>query len=381
MFLTPRYGERSLAELTPALAAALGVPGMRDALGLPECRRACLFFIDGLGYDALLEHKRSAPFLAGAAAKRDPLTTPFPSTTATSTTTLGVGVPPGIHGIVGYTMAIEGYEQPMNTITWRLEGGDGRDLRSEVVPEDLQPTPTVYERMARGGVPVTVIAPPPVRGSGLTRAALRPADVVRGFALSDIVGETVAALGSGTRYVHTYVGELDTIGHLRGGASSAWALEVELLDRAAREIAKALHPDGLLVVTGDHGMTDVPPDRRLPLADDRDLRQGVRMVAGEARARHIYFHTGEAERGIERWRDRLAGHALVVSRDDAISAGWFGPEVRAEVRGRIGDAVAVSFDGVGVFAPVTDPDEASLVGHHGSLTSSDCLVPLVVIEC
>ena len=50
------------------------------------------------------------------------------------------------------------------------------------------------------------------------------------------------------------------------------------------------------------------------------------------------------------------------------------------VRERIGDVVCAAFGPVGVFQRLVDPGEASLAGHHGSLTSAELLVPWIVVR-
>ena len=71
---------------------------------------------------------------------------------------------------------------------------------------------------------------------------------------------------------------------------------------------------------------------------------------------------------------------VVVERDQAILAGWFGPKVLDRVRPRIGDVMAVAREPVAVFQRDVDPLQAGLVGHHGSLTLVEQLVPFIQIS-
>jgi hypothetical protein len=68
----------------------------------------------------------------------------------------------------------------------------------------------------------------------------------------------------------------------------------------------------------------------------------------------------------------------VVSRDEAIDAGWFGP-VDERFRPRIGDVVAAPAGSWALVATKAEPLESSLVGMHGSLTPSDQFVPLLSV--
>ncbi len=97
----PRYGSRSLGELVPSLLGSLGAPGFANLLAIEPAGRVCFLLVDGLGWELLQANQAAAPFLNSIA--RPPLTAGFPATTAASLSSLGIGVPPGEHGLIGYT--------------------------------------------------------------------------------------------------------------------------------------------------------------------------------------------------------------------------------------------------------------------------------------
>ena len=74
----------------------------------------------------------------------------------------------------------------------------------------------------------------------------------------------------------------------------------------------------------------------------------------------------------------MGTNAWVTTRAEEIEAGWFGPTVSDRVRPRIGDIVAAARGGFGMLRRVAEPLESSLIGHHGSLTTAEQLVPLVL---
>jgi hypothetical protein len=114
-------------------------------------------------------------------------------------------------------------------------------------------------------------------------------------------------------------------------------------------------------------------------ADDCEpLLDGVEAIGGEARARHVYVADGAADDALAAWRETLAERAWVVSRDEAIAAGWFGERVGDGVRARVGDVVAAARGSAAVVRRRVEPLESSLMGQHGSLTSAEQLVPLLL---
>ena len=370
----PRYGERSLSDLLPSVLAALGVDGQgggRDVLGLAPARRACVLLVDGLGAQLLDEHAAAAPTLAGMRRTGPPLTAGFPSTTATSMGSLGTGLPPGAHGLLGYEVALPGQDKVLNQLAWD----------DDVDPLAWQPRSTGFEHAAAAGIAVTRIGPRAFAGSGLTTAALRGGDFVGADAPGERVAAAAAALRRGHRsLVYVYYGDLDATGHRAGAGSEAWRLQLEHVDRLAAQLADRLPADTALWVTADHGMVDVPADARVDLAEQPELSDGVRMLAGEPRARYVHVRSGAAADVLATWRARLGDRMDVWSREEAVAAGWFGP-VDARVLARIGDVVAVAREPVAVLDSRRDhPELLRLIGMHGSVTDAEMLVPLLEVR-
>jgi hypothetical protein len=372
--LLPRYGERSLAEVFPAVLAALGVPGPAPAITLPPVRAAAVLLIDGLGAELLRAHAPDAPTLAALAG--EPLTVGFPSSTSISITSLGTGLPPGGHGVVGISFQACGGEM-LDSLKWTSYGvPDVEDLREALPPERIQPHDTTLQRAAADQVRVTTVGPRSFRGSGLTRAALRGGHYQGVLAMGDLAAGVVEAVsGPGRRLAYGYHADLDALGHLHGPGSTPWRFQLRQIDRMVATIVEQLPPDSLLAVTGDHGMVQVT--RRYDADQLTSLRLGVRLLGGDPRARHVYVREGAADEVRAAWVETLGDDAWIVPRDQAIAEDWFGP-VGEGVRERIGDLVVAMRGSAGVVRSVAEPTLAGLPGQHGSLTPEEQLVPLAV---
>jgi hypothetical protein len=375
----PPYGERTLGDLTPSLLAAAGVAGEPNPLGLDPCRGFCLLLVDGLGWEQLLAHRDVAPFMAGAADRHEPIAAGFPATTSASLASLGTGLPPGGHGLVGYTVTIPGHDRPMNTLLWELYGiGPHVELKDEVVPEEFQPNVTVFERAEAAEMTVTMVGPPAHEGSPLTRAIFR-GGLFRGAYFFDEVRTTVAeVMKAGRPAVYVYHPDLDTSGHMHGVGSEQWLDQLGRFDALVEGIASELPVDCALVVTGDHGMITL--DEKIDVADEPGLLEGVRMMAGDARARQLRAWPGAEGDVVAAWREILGDRAWVVTKEEAIGAGWFGRNVSDDARSRMGDVIAAARTPVGVVQREVDPLYASLLGHHGSMTPAEQLVPLIEVR-
>jgi hypothetical protein len=94
----------------------------------------------------------------------------------------------------------------------------------------------------------------------------------------------------------------------------------------------------------------------------------------------VYTRPGAADDVLATWREVLGERAWVMSREEAIKDGLFGPldaPVSEAMAARIGDVVAACAGTWAVVCTKDEPLESSLVGMHGSLTSAEQLVPML----
>ncbi|MGO4955717.1 alkaline phosphatase family protein [Luteococcus sp. Sow4_B9] len=368
-FVLPDYGRSTLSDLLPSVGAHLGVSGCdRDRLGLPVAQRYVVLLVDGLGDQLLRQSLQHTEYFSEVYGDVIPLTSGIPSTTATSLTCLGTGCVPGRHGMAGYSFLAPGGGQVMNALTW--EGGPED-------PHSFQPHATMFERLVQAGVAVESVGPARFADSGLTTAALR-GPVFTGIDETDAqerIDATVRASRAGSRsVVYVYERSLDHTGHGRGVASSEWLATLTAVDAFAGRLREALDDEVCLLVTGDHGMVDVPPQRHILVEDVPSLQRGVDVLAGEGRLRQVWTRDVEAVRS--RWGAELGERAVVTTREDAIEQGWFGP-MDGQVRDRFGDVLVAMRDDWAVMSRAL-PGELGLVGQHGSLTEREMRVPLLV---
>jgi Type I phosphodiesterase / nucleotide pyrophosphatase len=370
--IVPSYGTGSLADLSSSILASLDpdAPESQNVLGLTPTQRACLLIVDGLGWELLRAHPAAAPFLSELARNSNskPITAGFPSTTVTSLGSICTGRPPGQHGILGYQVIIPGENRLLNGLRW--------DPR--VDPLRWQPLPTIYERATEAGIAAVHVAQGSFRGTGLTVATMRGADFRPANSMGALAAQAATALHeNGRAYVSVYHGDLDGTGHVFGVASDAWYNHLAHVDKLAEQLASALPSGACLYVTADHGMVDVNPEDKLDIDAIPQLRAGLALLGGEPRARHLYTRPGAAAEVLATWREVLGERAWVLSRDEAIKEGWFGP-VDDGMAARIGDVVAAPAGSLALVATKAEPRESALFGMHGSLTSAEQLVPALM---
>ena len=366
-FVEPAYERRSLADVVPAIAAALGHPLGDPAMVLPPAPSYVLFLVDGLGARLVERYRHAAPYLAELLDAGETGTAGVPSTTATSLTSLGTGLPPGAHGLVGFTSRIPGTERLLNALFWD-KGVD---------PLEWQPHPTAFTRLQEAGVAVTVVNKRDFRGSGLTVASSRGGEYVGADRVGERIAAAVVAAVQQPSLTYLYDSDLDWTGHKYGVASQQWLQQLTAVDAEVEQLREALPPETRLVLVADHGMVDSPPEHRTDVDQHLELRDGLLLFGGEARFRHLYVRGGAVDDVIATWTSFFGDRADVMARDTAIARGWFG-DVIPSVYPRLGDVVVAMRDTHSTFSSVDFAYEMTLVGLHGSLTPDEMVIPIAV---
>jgi predicted AlkP superfamily pyrophosphatase or phosphodiesterase len=355
----PDYGGPCVTGLVPGL---LGDPGSAPPwipAAVLEGRQLIMLVLDGLGWEQLQQRRDVAASLS--AMHGGPITTVAPSTTSTALTSITTGVPPGEHGLVGYRMAVHG--EVLNVLRWSTAAGDARET---IPPLKLQPHPPFM------GQRPPVVTRAEYRKSGFTTAHL---DGVRFWGyrtVATLVTEVERLLRQSEPFVFCYYDGLDKVAH-EYGLGDHFTAELAFVDRVVDHLVSRLPPNGVLLVTADHGQVQVG-DAVAPVAPE--VLTQCSMQSGEARFRWLHARPGRAH---EVYEAALAHHgdtAWVVPRDEVIGQGWFGPRVVEAAAARLGDVALVARGRV-AFDDPQDTGPYRLIGRHGSLTSAEMLVPLL----
>ena len=356
-----------LADITNSIFKSLSVPETIDSLSLGGAEnREVLILIDGMGQDAVEKYGDQFPIFDELKLVKK-LYTNFPSTTATSLSTLGTGVLPGVHGMLGYTVRVPRSDNRLlNALKW--------DER--VDPVMWQKVPTMFERASAEGVAVTHVAAKRYEGSGFTQAALRGAKYVGANGIDEMAIAVAHALKPQPSFVYTYLNTLDAAGHSDGVGSDKWLTALQQVSEFITKV-KQVVPQGTRVwITSDHGM--VNSTEQIILGQGNDLLQNVTLIGGEPRARHIYIKDGAEAETVAQWQEFFKDRARILSKQAVIESGLFGSNVSEDSVERMGDLIAIAQKDLILIDPTRVREESSMVGHHGGTTDIEVLIPLLL---
>jgi predicted AlkP superfamily pyrophosphatase or phosphodiesterase len=359
----------NLAGLSNSIFSSLGLASASNplAIGASPGARECFVLIDGYGADALAKYGAAFPIFSQMKSLPS-LTAHFPSTTATNLSSLGTGVLPGAHGMLGYTVRVPRSGEPgrlLNSLKW--------DER--VDPITWQSIPTLFERAVHDQIHVGHVAAKRYEGSGFTQAALRGATYMGANHLPEMVSETVRALSQPRSFAYVYINNLDAAGHDAGVGSEKWLEALKIVSDLLVALHNALPAGTRIWMTSDHGM--VNSENHLVMGVDNNLMANISLVGGEPRARHLYLQAGALDETAALWRETLDGRARIYTKSEAISEGLFGISVSADSEDRMGDLIVIPNTDLILIDPERVKQESGMVGHHGGLTDIETQVPLL----
>ncbi|GGF24025.1 nucleotide pyrophosphatase [Subtercola lobariae] len=363
-----------LTDVLPSCLAALD--GLPNTLGLPAANHVVVVLVDGLGLSSLRARAGHARHLTAHLTKKSRLASGFPTTTAAALASLTTGVSPGIHGLVGYTALVPETDTVVNQLT-----GWGPSMQ----PQTWQAVPTLFERASAAGIGCTAIGAPKYVTSGFTQAVLRGATYLGGKTIADRFAAARALLDrtpAGQRTLtYLYIPELDMASHAHGWQSDQFTAALETVDAEMAAFSAALGSGEGMLLTADHGMIDVPQTSHVLFDSVPELVAGIRHVAGDPRCLQLHFEPElpAAERAavVEAWRAVEGERAWVLTRDEAIEAGWFG-EVLPSIRPRIGDLIVAARKNIAYYDSRRTPaSKRTMIGQHGSWSDDELFVPLL----
>jgi len=365
----PAYGGGCVSDIMPAILEVSCGSASQDAANLApsgvlpaevsEARAVVMLVLDGLGDEQLAVRRHVAPTLHEM--RIGNITTVAPSTTAAALTSIATGVGVGEHGVVGYR--IRTGDGNLNILQWKTPQGSSLE---RYPPERLQPVASF------GGQCPPALQNSAYSKSGFSRAYLRDARRKGYKLLSSLVVEVRHLLAQGESFVYAYYEGPDVAAH-EYGFGEHYDAELRACDQLMADLLTAVPRGTAVVAISDHGLVDctggVVPIKRPVL----DCCEGE---SGEARFRWLHARRGCRSDLYQAALDAHGEQAWVRTADAIIEDGWLGPVVSDAARARLGDVALIARD-TWAFE-YSQEAKSTLKGRHGSLTSAEMLVPLLV---
>ena len=391
-FVKPRYDSGGFAHLPQRI---------QNIFDKREYKTVIFFFIDGFGWRFYEEYKEH-PFFVELAkyGNVEKITSQFPSTTAAHVTTWHTGLPVGESGVFEWQY----YEPKLDAIfaplLFSYAGTTERETaqNSGIAPSEFYPRKNIYPALAELGVEAHIFQHRAFTPSSYSDVLMQGAKVHAYKTLPEAMINMRQLLNkpAGMRYIAYYFGDVDSIMHTYGPESPQANAEIEsLLDALLRHfllpLSQQLPDETLFLMTADHGHVEVDPNTCVYLNRDpafhgvekffkRNQAGDTLVPAGSARDMFLYIKDNLIAEAHEFLASRLKGFADVVTTQQLIDEGFFGPAISETFLSRVGNLVILPYRYQSVWWYVEGKFQQWHYGHHGGLTPQEMETPLFLCD-
>lgn len=388
-FVKPRYDFGGFA----------GIPArIENAFASKKYDAVVLFFVDAFGW-RFFERFQDSPFLQRFVKRNgvEKIMSQFPSTTAAHVTTIHTGLNVGQSGVHEWYYYEPLVDRVIAPLLFSYSGAKERDtLEKKVKPEALYPRGEFYPALNALGVKSFNFGVRDHTPSIYGNAVMRGSEIVSFKTLSEALVNIGLTLRAQTQpaYIHLYFDRIDGIAHEYGPNSPQVEAEIETFLLIMENYFDRIFGGSkriLFLMTADHGMCEVDPQTTVYLNTDwgfsgferfiRANKRGQLIVpAGSARDMFLHVKKGMEDEARDFLLKRLEGKADVVATQDLIAEGFFGDDVSARFRERVGNLVILPYRGESVWWYEKDKFEMRFFGHHGGLTPQEMETVLYSLE-
>jgi len=384
----PSYCKASICELAGSLLKAFNIKDNFRRLSedvfdygvLEGIEKIVLVILDSLSYKLLLHFKeviKRAKFLTI-------LTSTAPSTTSTAMVSMFYGLTPLEHGILGYHMYLEKLGTIVNILKFTPILNPSRDslLEYGISHESLIPHKTIFQVLNEHGVKVVKLLPENLVESSYTNLTSKGAERKGYVTLADLFAKMLREISDSNnpKLTVAYWWGLDTIQHIYGTQSQETLAELNTFIILLSEfvLSKINSNKCRVILVSDHGQVDVNRIVRLDQIEEV-VDNLIIPPAGESRFFHLFPRDKEAI--IKFFNRRFDKDVIIFDKDELIKHRILGLNGDSKFINRIGDVLVACKGDIAFIYRLKKESENKierLRALHGSLTTDEMLVPLIV---
>ncbi len=363
----PNY-EKSLLNIASTILTHYGVKTQYKSIESLKAeldknyRNVVVFLIDAMGSEILGKHTEQTSFLLDNTVEI--LTTVFPSTTVSATTSILTGKPPVSTGWVGWLQYVK--EEDRSVIFFLNK--DFYDEKHEFnynVSEKFASTTKIYDLINGVNPEVKTIEIFPEFRTPEHKTFKNLCDTV-----------LAATKESGKHFIYAYWDKVDTYLHKNGTTSEIVRNHLSEINGNIKELISELDDDTLVIITADHGQIDI---EEVELGNYTELINTFRHNPSvEARATAFFIKEGMEEKFEDEFNRNFRDQFILYKSEDFLNTHLLGyGEEHYKLREFLGDYFSIAIDKYS-FKLVDSKRE--FMAQHAGLTKDEMLIPLIIIS-
>ncbi|MDD4680785.1 MAG: alkaline phosphatase family protein [Clostridia bacterium] len=327
-----------------------------------EYKNVVLLVLDGMGISALNAHSPDGFLMKHCAAQ---LGSVYPCTTTSALTTYETGLTPLEHGWLGWAMYFPEINKSVELFTGKQSGTNVAATENNIVWDNIG-FANLFEQIKKvdSSIGCCRVSPFGEYWTDTNEAICAHLETL--------------CKNDGRRYIYAYHFQPDNDMHRNGCNSERVKADIVLFDKQIEQLCANLH-DTLLVITADHGLTDV---EECLIEDYPEINECLYAVpTREPRSLSFFVKPEFKEAFPAQWNRHFADDFRLMTSEEAINSGIFGigtPHKR--LKDFLGDYVALA---IGKKMLWFRDEQGQASGHlaaHAGLLPDEMTVPLILIE-
>ena len=404
-FIFPKYKNNCFSNIPATVLNLFGIKKKKPTVSKKyfekylskRYKNIVLFLIDALGFYQWKQYANKYPLFKKLDKKRFlyPITSVFPSTTASALNTLSSGLTPAEHGLFEWTLYLPEIDKTIETLPFK-EIGKKRDslLKENVDPKILFNAQTIFGLLKRNKISSFMFLNKVFANSTYSKLYAKGSLVSSFTNFSDLVVNFKNQLikSQGRNYFFVYWDKLDSLGHDYGPKSDACKAELSkishlFLTEFIKKLNEKTKKQTLLIITADHGQIDVNPQETIYLNKDKKLISSLQkdrkgeIIFPTGSARDAFLHVKETElKEIHSYLEKkLKNKADIIKTSEAVKFGLFGGKVKPKFKDRLGNLTILPYKNYTIWREFKNKKFKHL-GHHGGLTKEEMLIPFSICK-
>ncbi|MFW9976353.1 MAG: alkaline phosphatase family protein, partial [Candidatus Thorarchaeota archaeon] len=370
----------SIVNLMSSIGLASGVASPYTPLesldSLKKSKNIVLIVFDGLGYNYLQRYGKGTILQKNL---KGSITSVFPPSTGSAITTFLTGLAPQQHAVTGWYVHLKEYGLVSRILPFT------NAINGTPIGVPISNVIDVKSIFADTKREYSIIYDDQIVESAYTMNLAGPARRI-GYSDIDTFFDRIRTTIFKTKtksYIYSYWPMLDTISHFLGCESVEAKEHLKEFDVKLQEFIEYLSDTNTtLIITADHGFSDVPLENIIYTRDHPKLMDCLCLpVCGDTRTGFCYVRKSKVSAFEKYMAEDLSGMCDVYVSEDLIKDGWFGllkPHPR--LGDRVGDYSIMFNEGYAIINCFPGLEPPQMLGHHGGVSQDELYVPLVIVE-
>jgi hypothetical protein len=310
------------------------------------------------------------------------ITSVFPPTTATGSTSFSTGLAPQQHSLTGWFMYLKELGVVSQIMTFNPRIGGQSFSKLDFNFNSLVNCSMISERLKAKSF---YVVDEKYLDSDFTKGTKGTSELLGFSSLASFFKSIDSALeikSAHKKFIYAYWTEFDQLVHKHGTKSKKVKEHILRFDNELRKFANKIRgTQTSIIVTADHGLMDVSKSSSLKLNDHPKLKECLALpFCGEPRTIYCYVKPFKVKFFEKYFREKLSKYCTLHKSQDLIKKGYFGCFNSAETLSeRIGDYTIIMKENY-IFEDCLATEEYSkFKAHHGGLSKEELYVPLILI--